>query len=397
MNRSATAASRHGPTRHRGSARHSRLVSYLAVGYTLLVAYASLYPFRTWRGPTDGAFSFLLAPWPRYYTFFDLLVNVLAYVPLGFLFALAALPYLAPRWAALAAILRRDRAEPGRGGGAGIHTRARVLQSGPAQQRPRGHAGGAAGGDDGGALDPERAISIACASTCSCRARRSTWASSCCCCGCSRSSTPRCGCSATAICATWCTLAANLDFSPATYRWIETGVTAFNLAGICLLTLALARPGQSLAGPLLALVSAALALKSVAALTLFKPGDAALWLTPGSMLGIPAGLLLYLVLAQLPRWGVTLCAACPDPGGRRAVERCSGEPVYTGFDHDLALRALPELQRPHAAGLQRVAARRLRRTWSGSCGRASAPGLTTLREYTMLDECSCTSPAKASA
>ena len=87
MNRSATAASRHGPTRHRGSVRHSPLVTYLAVGYTLLVAYASLYPFRTWRGPIDGAFSFLLAPWPRYYTFFDLLVNVLAYVPLGFLFA----------------------------------------------------------------------------------------------------------------------------------------------------------------------------------------------------------------------------------------------------------------------------------------------------------------------
>jgi hypothetical protein len=100
----------------------------------------------------------------------------------------------------------------------------------------------------------------------------------------------------------------NLEFSPATYRWIETGVAGFNLAGICLLTVALARPGQSLGGPLLALVTVALTLKSFAALTLFNPGDAALWLTPGSMLGIPAGLLIYLALARLPRQGVILSA-----------------------------------------------------------------------------------------
>src|SRR5262245_19139310 len=105
MNRSASAVHGQRQAHHRGAARHSPLVSYLAVGYTLLVGYASLYPFRTWRGPTEGALRFLLAPWPRYYTFFDLLVNVVAYVPVGFLFALAAMSRLAPRWAALAAIL----------------------------------------------------------------------------------------------------------------------------------------------------------------------------------------------------------------------------------------------------------------------------------------------------
>ncbi len=170
--------------------------------------------------------------------------------------------------------------------------------------------------------------------------------------------------------------AANLDFSPTTYRWIETGVTAFNLAGICLFTLALARPGQSLAGPLLVLVSAALALKSVAALTLFKPGDAALWLTPGSMLGIPAGLLLYLALGQAAQLGSDAVARLPDPWRRRAVERCSREPVYTGVDPDLALRAFPELQRPHAVCFQRVAARSLRVPGLASAG-ASRPGVTS--------------------
>src|SRR6185436_216143 len=92
----------------------------------------------------------------------------------------------------------------------------------------------------------------------------------------------------------------NLEYSPESYRWIETGVTALNLAAICLFTAALARSDQSIAGPLLALVSVALLLKSVAALTLFKLGDAAFWLTPGSMLGIPLGLLLYLLLARFP-------------------------------------------------------------------------------------------------
>jgi VanZ family protein len=105
MNRSRTAAHGHGPIRHRGSARRSRLVSYLGVGYTLLVAYATLYPFRSWRAPVDGPFSFILAAWPRYYTFFELLVNVLAYLPLGFLLALTALPWMAPRWAAIGATL----------------------------------------------------------------------------------------------------------------------------------------------------------------------------------------------------------------------------------------------------------------------------------------------------
>jgi hypothetical protein len=102
---------------------------------------------------------------------------------------------------------------------------------------------------------------------------------------------------------------ANLAYSPESYRWIETGVAAVNLASICLLTGVLARPGRSLAAPLFALVSAALLLKSIAALTLFRSGDAALWLTPGSMLGIPAGGLLYLALSWLPRRLAALAAA----------------------------------------------------------------------------------------
>ena len=88
-----------------GSARRSQLVTYLAVGYTLLIVYSSLYPFHGWSDPSEGAFSFILAPWPRYYTIIDLALNVIGYVPLGFLVALMALGSSSSRTAAVAATL----------------------------------------------------------------------------------------------------------------------------------------------------------------------------------------------------------------------------------------------------------------------------------------------------
>lgn len=67
----------------------SRLPRYLALAYTALIAYASLHPFSGWHDTGLSPFSFLDAGWPRYWTFFDLGVNVLAYLPLGFLLTLA--------------------------------------------------------------------------------------------------------------------------------------------------------------------------------------------------------------------------------------------------------------------------------------------------------------------
>ncbi len=56
-----------------------------------LVVYASLYPFEGWRAQGVAPFAFLQAPWPRYWTGFDLLSNLIGYLPLGFLLALAML------------------------------------------------------------------------------------------------------------------------------------------------------------------------------------------------------------------------------------------------------------------------------------------------------------------
>ena len=61
----------------------------LAFIYAALIVYASLYPFENWRSQGVDWTAFLLAPWPKYWTGFDVLSNVLGYAPLGFIVALA--------------------------------------------------------------------------------------------------------------------------------------------------------------------------------------------------------------------------------------------------------------------------------------------------------------------
>ena len=61
----------------------------LAGAYTVLIVYASLYPFSGWRDQELPFWEFLFAGWPKYWTAFDLVANVVGYVPLGFLLALS--------------------------------------------------------------------------------------------------------------------------------------------------------------------------------------------------------------------------------------------------------------------------------------------------------------------
>jgi len=72
----------------------STLARCLFVAYLLLVVYASLYPLSGWRDRGLPAFAFLTAPFNRPVPAFDVVVNVLGYVPLGFLAVLAAYPRL---------------------------------------------------------------------------------------------------------------------------------------------------------------------------------------------------------------------------------------------------------------------------------------------------------------
>jgi VanZ family protein len=69
-------------------ATRSHLPHFLALLYGLAIVYASLQPFAHWMAPEPGTPFFLLAPRSAYWTRFDVVLNVLAYLPFGFLVAL---------------------------------------------------------------------------------------------------------------------------------------------------------------------------------------------------------------------------------------------------------------------------------------------------------------------
>lgn len=76
----------------------------LALLYMGLIVYASLYPFADWRDQGIVPWAFLVAPIPRYWTGFDVAINVAGYAPLGGLLALSALRTERVRHAILAPI-----------------------------------------------------------------------------------------------------------------------------------------------------------------------------------------------------------------------------------------------------------------------------------------------------
>lgn len=76
--------------------------------YAAAVVYGTLYPWTGWRVPGGGLFTFAFEPWPRWWTVFDVATNVLVYVPLGTLLAIALAQrrtLAAPAAAALAIVL----------------------------------------------------------------------------------------------------------------------------------------------------------------------------------------------------------------------------------------------------------------------------------------------------
>src|SRR3954466_14302043 len=81
------------------------LARILAVAYFVVIAYTSLQPFSGWWIPPEEIRSFLWAPWPRYITLEDVLVNICAYVPLGFLLARGFMAGRPIRGAVLLAVL----------------------------------------------------------------------------------------------------------------------------------------------------------------------------------------------------------------------------------------------------------------------------------------------------
>jgi VanZ family protein len=75
----------------------------LSLLYVGLVLYASLYPFDGWRDQGISPFFFVTAPLPKYWTGFDVAINLAGYAPLGFLLALSGMRSGQVRWPLLAA------------------------------------------------------------------------------------------------------------------------------------------------------------------------------------------------------------------------------------------------------------------------------------------------------
>ena len=76
----------------------SGLALPLALVYCGLVAYASLYPFADWQSQGVMPWAFALAPLPRYWSGFDVAINVLGYIPLGLLLTLVVIHLARSSW-----------------------------------------------------------------------------------------------------------------------------------------------------------------------------------------------------------------------------------------------------------------------------------------------------------
>ena len=74
--------------------RPSVLARQALVLYAALIVYGSWYPFSGWRSLGLAPFAYLFDPMPQYLTAFDVVTNVLGYMPLGALVVLAVYP----RW-----------------------------------------------------------------------------------------------------------------------------------------------------------------------------------------------------------------------------------------------------------------------------------------------------------
>jgi VanZ family protein len=69
--------------------------------YAALIVYGSWYPFMGWRSLGIGPFDYLFDPFPQYLTAFDVVTNVLGYMPFGAFVVLAVYP----RWRGALAVV----------------------------------------------------------------------------------------------------------------------------------------------------------------------------------------------------------------------------------------------------------------------------------------------------
>jgi VanZ family protein len=263
------------------------------------MVYTSLHPFTEWRAPAQEVRIFLTAPWPAFFTWTDLIINVLAYVPAGALLTLVLVPFLRPVAAAtvatIAAVLLSLTIEiiqvflPGR-----IPSNADLLCN--AIGAITGATLAAAFGGRGilsGRLYrlrqryfyPGRAVDL-------CFLLLALWL-------------------VTQLSAD-IRLFGNGDirhvlqmlpvvgYSPRAYAVLEAAIACLGFCGVALMLTMVSRTRHGAVVSVFVLMLIALSLKTLAAGMLFKSGDSTLWIAPGAIWGLALGAGLWLILIGAP-------------------------------------------------------------------------------------------------
>ena len=273
-------------------ARSSKLVRYVTVAYLLLVVYASLYPFSDWRIPNDDVRAFLAAPWPPFLSWPDVALNVLGYLPLGFLLALTLLSSMR-RGAAAAAASALGAALSLLFELIQVYLPARISSNVDLLCNAAGATAGAAFAAWGGprwilsgdlhrlrlrwferdpAVDLCFLLLLAWLAT---QLNAEIWLFG--------NGDLRHLLAAPAV----------VNYSAHTYLLLESGVASLGFAGVALMLTAVARSVAAAVVSVTVLCGAALGLKSLASATLFTTGEPWLWVTPGSLWGLAAGMALW--------------------------------------------------------------------------------------------------------
>lgn len=289
------------------SESRARLRTLLAIGYTLFIAYVSLSPFTGWRDQGLRFNDVLSIPLLSTFTPFDAVVNVLAYIPFGFLVGLA----LRARFAVAASLLVALAC--GIGLSAGMEFLQMYLPSRTSSNLD------VLTNSSGTLIGTLLAVNVASWSWF--RLGLMRW----------RSSQFHHGREmdfGLALLALWVfgqinpslpmlgnvfiTEAVHQPFVaplPEPFSWRETGVVTLNLLMLGALLLSLLRAPRRVASSLLVVLSMVALIKFIAAAVLLKSWALLLWINGEAMLGILLGLAILILLLWIPRATVNAAGA----------------------------------------------------------------------------------------
>jgi VanZ family protein len=282
------------------SPRPMRLASSLAVAYLLVIAYASLQPFTGWWIPPEEIRRFLTASWPHYITVEDVVVNIGAYVPLGFLLTRSFMRHVQHRRAVVLAMLASCVVSIGMES-AQMFMPSRIASNVDVLTNS---IGGVIGALAAPMFSPTRLIGARLT-----RLRREWFVYG-----------PGADIGVVLLCL-W--IAAQLHptaqlfgtgdlrstfdlpdwviHTPSLLLTTEAAVAALNVLGVGLIVLALTRDSRPRAFAVLMLLAAALLTKAIAAATIVKSGPLFAWLTPGVAIGLFVGVVALYAFSRLRR------------------------------------------------------------------------------------------------